>query len=84
MIYEYGCNACEHIFDVSCKMIDMDLPRTCPECGSGDTKRRLTFPGAMIPADRLGRTKTPDGFKDVLKTIKEKALGGKYMNSNSI
>ncbi|MFW2404013.1 MAG: FmdB family zinc ribbon protein [Gammaproteobacteria bacterium] len=46
-IYEYQCQACEHIFDVLQKMSDDPLTY-CPECGEQKLKKLLSAPNFRL------------------------------------
>lgn len=39
--YEYGCDACGHIFEVT-QRITEDAITTCPKCGKDQAKRMIT------------------------------------------
>ena len=44
----------------------------------------LTAPGISYDNDGLAGKQPDEGFKDVLRNIKQKAIGGKYLKSNYI
>jgi len=77
MHYEYKCNKCEHVFDIFCPLSEWDKERACPECG--DTPCQKIIGSVMaIPSNKLmGGMKTPEGFKDVLRSIADRTPGGK-------
>lgn len=76
MLYDYKCSKCETVFEKNCRMSERDNKWECPECGSTETEKQITFPGALIPPDRLGRMRHPDGFNDVLKHMSKHAISG--------
>lgn len=80
MIYDFKCNTCEHEFEIMCKVSEMNYNWACPKCESTKTVRCLSKPPMAIPHDRLmGGSTVPDGFRDVLKNISNKAIGGKSL-----
>lgn len=72
MIYEYRCNACEHIFDRTLKMDDRKIPETepCPECGQNEVKQKLSTSGFVTQSIGTLR-KAGTEWQDVLKGIKK-------------
>jgi len=42
-IYEYTCTECGKRFDTLRAMSEADAPISCPDCGSGETKRALSL-----------------------------------------
>lgn len=77
MLYDYKCTECEHEFEIMCKMSEANYKWACPKCESTVTVKLLSKPPGSIPPDRLmGRTKIPDGFRDVLTHMSKNALGG--------
>lgn len=46
-IYEYQCQACEHVFDVLQKMSDEPLTY-CPECGEPKLRKLLSAPNFRL------------------------------------
>jgi putative FmdB family regulatory protein len=40
-IYEYECLSCHHRYDCLCHILDADKPKTCPQCDSEQSKRRI-------------------------------------------
>lgn len=45
-VYEYGCEGCDHRFEVQQKLADAPL-KTCPECGK-DLLEKLISPTAFV------------------------------------
>jgi putative FmdB family regulatory protein len=41
--YEYECSKCNKDFTLRRKFDEMDDPAPCPECGSGETSRRISI-----------------------------------------
>lgn len=76
MLYDYRCNECENVFEIFCKMCDRNNVRPCTKCESINTTRCIASSATLIPPDRLGRMRHPDGFNDVLKHISNKAIDG--------
>ena len=50
-IYEYNCPKCKHEFEVLFRRAG-DAPRTCPECGEGKPRKRLSSFAVSSPAVR--------------------------------
>lgn len=51
MIYEYKCNACTHVFDVSKPVAEMDRQENCPLCQAAAMRQftpRVHFIGAKV------------------------------------
>ena len=46
-IYEFKCNACDHVFERLQKLSDAD-PTICPECGAQQVRRQLTAPAFRL------------------------------------
>ena len=46
-IYEYQCDACEHVFDVLQK-ISEDPLTYCPECGKQELRKLLSAPNFRL------------------------------------
>lgn len=73
-LYDFQCKECGFtVDDVSLPIADRDRPLSemCPSCGKPDTIERLAAaPGVSYSINR-GGLKTPDSFKDMLKTIKK-------------
>jgi putative FmdB family regulatory protein len=41
-LYEYHCNACSEDFEKMVRFSEADLSPACPECQSGDTKKKIS------------------------------------------
>lgn len=50
----------------------------------GEIEVVLTAPGISYDNQGLGSKQPDEGFKDVLRNIKQKAIGGKYLQSKYI
>ncbi len=74
--YTYQCQKCEHMFErvlpISLRYEPTTLP--CPECNETAVHKLVDTPPLADPV-RLGRIKTPDGFKDVLRNIRDRNPG---------
>lgn len=76
--YNYKCSECDHAWEELRKISEMNTPveQPCPECKvSGKIEKLLSGAPMMGDPLRLGRMKTSDGFKDVLKKIHERTPG---------
>lgn len=40
--YDFACRNCEQPFEKKLKMSQSSEPQSCPNCGSGDTRRRMS------------------------------------------
>lgn len=71
-IYDYRCKKCGHTFERILKIADNKLPESegCPECGKMAVSQVILSTVGFCDPVRLGITKIPQGFTDVLKGIK--------------
>lgn len=67
-IYDFKCNQCETVFEVSCTISSKDN-QSCPECGSSEYNHYFKSTPAMGDSVRLGIRRNDDGFKEVLSKI---------------
>lgn len=67
-------------------MSESDIPRDCPHCTSIKTERFYGSDSINLGGSGGGLTSknVPEGFKDVLRNIKQNAIGGKNMASQVI
>ena len=77
MQYDYKCQECNDVFELSCTMADRDkaCESPCKKCG-GKIKRLVSAPSMTYDIkDPLvrARQKAGDGWNDVLKGIKKAA-----------
>lgn len=79
MIYDYKCSKCDNVFEITCKMSEVHYKWACPRCHGTNCERHHSSMPMAIPPERIGRMKTPQGFKDVLKNMSEKAIGGNFL-----
>lgn len=85
--YDHKCNKCEFIWEVTCPMSESSIVRECPSCTSSDTQKYFgpdsgfNFGGG---GGGLTPKKVPEGFKDVLRNIKQNTIGGNKMQSSVI
>lgn len=71
--YGYKCNDCEHVFERTLKIKDRNQPveEACPECNThGAIIKTLDAPKTVSGVGTNIQSKTPDGFRDVLREIK--------------
>lgn len=78
MIYTFECRACEHVWEQTLKMADMEQPlgEPCPECGvEGQIHQIVGGNHAFMRPEQLGRKKAPEDFRNFLTNIKKKNPG---------
>lgn len=81
-IYDYRCDVCGHI-DEQYKKFENSSDDICSKCGS-ISSRQLSAPAISYQGAKTTSQRVPDGFKDVLRNIRDKAPGGKEMKSSVI
>ncbi len=84
MLYDYVCSECQHIWEVSSPMAESSIKRECPLCGHGGCERYYGTAPAFGNSDGLAPKRVSEGFKDVMRNIRDKAIGGKEMKSSII
>jgi putative FmdB family regulatory protein len=74
--YTYQCADCEHVFERVLPIAAREDPthEPCPHCGKLDVKKLVNTPPVCDPV-RMGRIKAPDGFRDVLRNIRDRNPG---------
>lgn len=50
-IYEYQCQACEHVFERLLSVEEGSHPQECPECGVTDSKKLVVPVNFNLPGD---------------------------------
>jgi len=72
-LYGYVCTACGHTFDEFLSIANRNDPteNACPHCGEKAVAMMMGAPPMADPV-RLGRIKAPEGFRDVLRNVKDK------------
>lgn len=74
-LYDFQCRDCGFLVnDVALPIAERDNPlsEACPSCGKSNTIERMAAaPGVSYSINR-GGLKTPQGFKDILKDIKQR------------
>lgn len=86
-LYDYSCS-CGHHLEINKKIADRDdvSDITCPECTeTGHIKRELSSPlvGYSITVNGGYGSKVPDGFREVLKRVDERAPGSRMKETSS-
>ena len=61
-IYEYQCNACEHMFEKLQKLSDEPL-KTCPFCDKNELKKLISAGGFRLKGDGWYETDFKTGSK---------------------
>lgn len=76
--YPFKCDACGEEFDRILKIADRQLPEqdNCPKCNEMAVKRVVTSV-PMGDSVRLGITRPPGDFKEVLQRINSRTAGAK-------
>lgn len=49
--YEYECEKCGKIFDLTLKLVDLDNEQPCVGCGSTETKRNIVSANFILVGD---------------------------------
>lgn len=80
--YDYRCKECDHVYDVVCKISEMNDIRECPECESTNTERFIGGAPLFGDAFRIGAKVLPAGFKEVLQRI-DKTPGSRLKETSS-
>ena len=75
-LYDFQCNDCQSVFEISCKIIDLkNTIHTCPNCSSQSTAQRIFSPPLRAESHRLGLNTRQKEFKDVLNRIHKTTPG---------
>jgi len=74
--YTYQCKKCEFVFEQVLPISKRYEPEAvpCPECNEFSVHKLIDTPPLADPV-RLGRIKPPEGFKDVLRNIRDRNPG---------
>lgn len=66
---DFHCNDCDAVSEILYNT-DKISEVKCESCGSTNLDKMLAAPKISYEGDKTLRQRTPDGFKDVLKSIK--------------
>lgn len=81
-IYDYKCPACDHVFEKTVKMANYLELQDCPECNTKSERTVVGAPGLGDPM-RLGITKPPEVFRDLLRSIDSRTAGSQLKSNSS-
>ena len=70
-IYDYKCDDCKDVFTKIRKIAERNDPSTCPSCRGSHVYIRVGAPALMKNGTGGILSKTDNGWKDTLKTIKK-------------
>jgi putative FmdB family regulatory protein len=70
-LYDYGCGECEHTFTAMKRISERNNPGPCEKCGNKNVNLLLSMPAILYSGTGTIHSKTDDGWKDRLKTIKK-------------
>lgn len=70
-MYDYKCNDCEAVTTELRRIANRNDASTCTSCGSVEVSIKLGMPGILYSGTGTIHSKTDDGWKDRLRTIKK-------------
>lgn len=76
MIYDFQCKNCATIFEVYCKISEMNNVFQCPNCESRDTTKLLSAPVVLDSESYTGNANRKE-FQTRLNEIHKKSPGSK-------
>lgn len=85
-LYDYQCTSCSATFELSKKISDRDdvSNETCPECATvGQITRQVGSPMVGYSIATSGYGRPPEGFREVLRKIHDRAPGSKMDKTSS-
>lgn len=87
-LYDYKCSSCNYTFELNRRISERDEndALACPECQSiGNIVRSVSAPlvGYSVSVNGGYGSKVPDGFREVLKRIDERAPGSRMKQTSS-
>lgn len=81
-IYDYKCPSCSTEFEKTVKMAHYQDDQACPECSTQSGRFVKGAPGIGDPM-RLGITRPPSQFLEILNKIHAKTPGSTLKNNSS-
>lgn len=81
-LYDYKCPNCQNEFEKNVKIANYQEPQECPSCQTLSERFVNGAPSFGDPM-RMGLTKPPEAFKDVLRRIHEKTPGSQLKQNSS-
>lgn len=82
-MYDYRCASCDTVFEKSVKMSEYQEPQECPNCKSLAERTVGGYAPSIGDPVRLGITKPPEAFRDLLRHMSDSYPGAKGMRNNS-
>ena len=82
-MYDYHCASCDTTFEKNVKMAEYLSPQECPNCAAQAERTVGGYAPSIGDSVRLGLTKPPEVFRDLLRNMADKYPGAKTMRNNS-
>jgi len=79
--YDYKCDDCKDVFTRIRKIVERNDPSICSSCGGGHVALKVGAPTLLYQGTGGILSKTDDGWKDTLKTIKKNNPLGTFSSS---
>lgn len=83
-LYDFQCNDCSEIFEVSCKISERSDPHQCPSCSSTNTSTKILSAPKLGDSIALGLNQHQRAFKEVLNKIHKKTPGSALNKTTEI
>jgi putative FmdB family regulatory protein len=87
-MYDFACSKCGHVFELNRRISERDETADlgCPSCSEyGSITRQVASPlvGYSVSVNGGYGSRVPDGFKEVLKRIDQRAPGSRMKETSS-
>lgn len=74
-LYDFQCDDCSEIFEVSCKISERSGPHSCPKCSSTNVSSKILSAPKIGDSITLGLNQHQRAFKEVLNKVHAKTPG---------
>lgn len=82
-MYDYLCASCGTTFEKNVRMSEYQSTQECPSCSAQAERTVGGYAPSIGDPVRLGITKPPEAFRDLLRNMADKYPGAKGMRNNS-
>lgn len=84
-IYEFVCNQCESLFEITCKISELKTKEhSCPICSSSDIVQHIFTAPIRAESHRIGTNQRQQEFKDVLNRIHKTTPGSQLDKTTNL